>query len=87
MAITIYNPNVYNATGDRLPAVFKADNGKVLTVVNGKWVAADPQTSSTGPGTVDVLPEVTANDDGKFLRVVNGSYALVSLTDVSKGGA
>lgn len=86
MAITIYNPNVYNATGDRLPAVFKADNGKVLTVVNGKWAVADPTGSvSSTPG--DELPEVTANDNGKFLRVVNGSYALVSLTDVSKGGA
>ena len=83
MAITIYNPNVYNATGDRLPAVFKADNGKVLTVVNGKWAVADPTASVSS----DELPEVTANDNGKFLRVVNGSYALVSLTDVSKGGA
>lgn len=86
MAITIYNPSVYNANGERLPTVYKADNGKVLTVVNGEWKAADPTASvSSVPG--DDLPKVTANDNGKFLRVVNGSYALVSVTDVSKGGA
>lgn len=87
MAITIYNPSVYNANGERLPTVYKADNGKVLTVVNGEWEPAYPQSDPTAPVTVDGLPEVSANDDGKFLRVVNGEYALVSLTDVSKGGA
>ena len=83
MAITIYNPSVYNANGERLPTVYKADNGKVLTVVNGEWEAADP----LAPVSADGLPKVTAKDNGKFLRVVNGSYALVSVTDVSKGGA
>lgn len=29
------------ASATELPAVKAADNGKVLTVVNGKWAAAD----------------------------------------------
>lgn len=34
-----------------LPSVTEADNGKVLTVVNGKWTVAEPPT---GPGVTAV---------------------------------
>lgn len=33
------------AAASELPAVKSADNGKVLTVVSGKWDKAEPQTS------------------------------------------
>lgn len=57
--------NGANATGAVVgtPAVTAADNGKVLKVVEGAWVA----------GTE--LPAVTAADNGKVLKVVNGAWA------------
>lgn len=48
-----------------LPSVNSASNGKVLTVVSGKWKAAYQ------------LPAVTADDNGKVLMVVDGEWAAV----------
>ena len=53
-----------------LPEVTAADNGDVLTVVNGEWAKAEPSTE---------LPSVTASDNGDFLSVVNGSWAKTPL--------
>ena len=43
-----------------LPEVNQDDNGKVLSVSDGKWAASAPVSS---------LPSVTPSDSGKFLRV------------------
>lgn len=49
-----------------LPAVSGADNGNVLTVVDGKWAkAAAPKE----------LPAVSDTDDGNVLTVVSGEWA------------
>ena len=54
-----------------LPAVTADDNGKVLMVSGGKWVAA------TIPSQ---LPVVTAEDEGKVLTVdATGAWAAESL--------
>ena len=50
-----------------LPDVTTADNGKVLTVVNGEWDKAESQS----------LPAVTTADNDKTLAVVNGNWAKV----------
>lgn len=52
--------------GSALPEVTAADNGDVLTVVEGAWAKAEPSAE---------LPEVTAADNGKNLSVVDGSWA------------
>lgn len=56
--------------GGSLPAVTAADNGKVLTVVEGAWAKADAP---------DELPVVTADDNGKVLTVANGDWAAADL--------
>ena len=57
-----------------VPAAAAADNGKVLTIVNGAWEAA-----SAGSG----LPSVTSADNGKFLRVVDGAWAAATVPDAN----
>lgn len=52
--------------GAELPAVTAADNGDVLTVVEGAWAKAEPTAE---------LPAVTATDNGDILTVVEGSWA------------
>ncbi|MBR6916258.1 MAG: SGNH/GDSL hydrolase family protein, partial [Clostridia bacterium] len=49
-----------------LPKVSGSDNGKVLSVVNGEWGAANIPEGN--------LPAVTSADNGRFLRVSNGSW-------------
>lgn len=49
-----------------LPAVSGIDNGKVLTVAEGSWTAANPATE---------LPSVSATDNGDVLTVVEGAWA------------
>ena len=49
-----------------LPEVDNDDNGKVLTVSGGEWVAALPESQ---------LPAVTADDNGKVLKVAEGQWA------------
>lgn len=53
-----------------LPAVSSTNNGQILTVVNGKWAAADP---------VSQLPTVTATNNGQVLTVVSGAWAAANL--------
>ncbi len=65
-----YEPIIDPTTG--LPVVTEDDNGKVLKVVDGVWVAAEEEA------TEDELPAVTAEDNGKVLRVVNGAWAAVA---------
>lgn len=50
-----------------LPSVKSADNGKLLTVVSGKWAKAAAPTE---------LPAVSATDNGKVLKVVDGAWAV-----------
>ena len=61
------------ATGG-LPAVTSSDNGDVLTVVNGEWSKATPESG---------LPAVTSSDNGKVLTVSSGAWAAVSPAAVS----
>lgn len=60
-----------------IPTVTAADNGKVMSVVNGAWAAAAMEISGG-------LPEVTANDDGKFLRVVNGAWTATTVDNAEE---
>lgn len=53
-----------------LPTVSSSNNGQILTVVNGKWAAADPASQ---------LPTVTAVNDGEVLTVVSGAWAAAAL--------
>lgn len=53
-----------------LPSVTNADNGKVLTVVDGAWSPENP----TGG-----LPSVSTADDGKVLGVQNGAWTAYQL--------
>ena len=52
--------------GSDLPEVSAADNGDVLTVVNGTWAKAEAPTG---------LPVVSGVDNGKYLGVVNGEWS------------
>ena len=55
-----------------LPKVTSSDNGKVLSVVNGKWAKADAPIE---------LPAVTAGDNGKVLTVADGAWSAENLPD------
>lgn len=60
---------VAGAGASELPAVKKADAGKVLTVNgNGKW--------SVGGAT---LPAVSASDNGKVLLVSDGAWTVADI--------
>ena len=48
-----------------LPPVNSDDNGKVLAVSNGEWVAGEAGSS---------LPPVTSDDNGDVLTVVDGEW-------------
>lgn len=54
------------ASENALPDVTEANNGQVLTVVDGAWAAADAPKE---------LPVVTADNNGDVLTVVNGAWA------------
>lgn len=66
-------PDVINAIATvcegrtALPSVSSSNNGKVLTVVSGKWKAADAPVE---------LPAVTASNNGAVLKVVDGAWAI-----------
>lgn len=74
LADTATNADVIDAIAEvvamtaSLPGVTAADNGKVLMVQNGAWVAA----------SIDELPEVTVEDNGKILKVVNAQWAVAT---------
>ena len=53
-----------------LPTVDTEDNGKILTVVSGKWASAAAPTE---------LPAVSGDDDNKVLTVVSGAWAAAAL--------
>lgn len=61
-----------------LPEAAVADNGKVLTVVNGAWDKADPSGGSE-------LPEVTSGDKDKYLHT-NSSTGDLEWAAASGGG-
>lgn len=56
---------------DGLPPVSTEDNNKIMTVVNGVWVA---QTPASG------LPEVSTDDNDKVLKVVDGAWVVDTIT-------
>ena len=58
--------------GSDLPEVTDADNGDVLTVVEGVWAKADPPSG---------LPAVTSSDNGDVLTVQSGAWAKTELVD------
>lgn len=58
--------------GGGLPEVTTSDNNKVMTVVDGEWVAQ----TVTHPTE---LPSVSSDDDGKVLSVVDGAWTKSSL--------
>ena len=55
--------------GDAFPAVTTADNGKVLKVVNGQWVAGLPETSSERYVSQTEYDEMTAYDANVFYYI------------------
>lgn len=59
-----------SSSADRLPAVTTSDNGKVLTVVSGKWAKKT---------VVKELPAYTAADAGKVLQITADGLAWVTL--------
>lgn len=61
---------ISNGGATVLPHVSSADNGKVLTVVNGAWTVAAPTAE---------LPTVSKNDNGRVLTVVEGAWAAAAL--------
>lgn len=54
------------------PVVTTNDDGKVLKVVDGEWVASAEEE------TVE-LPQVSADDNGKFLRVADGAWVAATV--------
>ena len=60
---------VPSGSGSSLPEVTGANNGQVLTVVEGEWAAAAVPTE---------LPAVTSEDNGDVLKVVEGVWAKTS---------
>lgn len=63
---------VSEPSGGELPEVTAADNGDVLTVVEGAWAKAEAPTE---------LPSVSSDDNGDVLMVVNGAWAKASLPE------
>ena len=59
-AIHLISTVVAAAVGAELPKVTGSNNGQVLTVVQGKWAAADIPSQ---------LPAVTTSDEGSVLKV------------------
>lgn len=59
-----------------LPEVSGADNGDVLTVVEGTWAKAAPAAE---------LPAVTTSNNGEFLMVVSGAWAAAALSEWTGG--
>ena len=59
----------WEAVDPDLPVVTSADNGKIASVVDGKW-----DKSTYIPSE---LPDVTVADNGKILKVFNGEWAVV----------
>lgn len=67
--------NYYSVSG--LPQITAADNGKVLTVVDGMWVAGEAVAGSGG--TVSAI-DFTNFANGSFTEVVNGEEVSHSVT-------
>lgn len=61
-----------------LPTVTTDENGKVLTVVDGKWAAEDVPEDET-----NCLPEITTDDNDKILQVIDGVWTKTALADSS----
>ena len=59
-----------------LPYASVLDNGKVLTVADGKYVLEKPAAAQAGG-----MPGISGADEGKIIQVVDGVYTLVSVAD------
>ena len=55
---------------ESLPEPTDLDNGKVLKIIDSKWVKADDDVGEAE------LPAVTDKDNGKVLKVVNGQWVM-----------
>lgn len=55
----------------KLPAITDDDNGKVLTVADGKWTAAEAVKNE--------LPAVSSADNRKVPQIVNGAFEYVDV--------
>lgn len=55
-----------------LPTVSAANDGQILTVVDGAWAAANAPVE---------LPTVSGDNDGEVLTVVSGAWAAAALPE------
>ncbi len=64
-----------------LPKVTQQDDGKVMSVEDGVWVASDALNDlQETVNNIESLPEATPEDEGKVLGVVEGEWVPVDAT-------
>ena len=74
------------AAASELPAVTSTDNGKMLTVVSGKWAKANPPTKFVQGWAVYTVPEAAMNVPKASYQSINETSVL-GITFTLDGGA